>query len=99
MFDDKGVMAALIKYKYNQKLHTFFYQTHVLLTENFHADSPTSKSNNMAVISNYVYHLQNNGTWSNFKMHINYSNRNYFGQCFPKKLPNVAAFTLYVYVL
>ena len=26
------------------------------------------------------------------------SNKNYFGQCFLKKIPNVAAFTLYVYV-
>ena len=26
-------------------------------------------------------------------------NENYFGQCFPIKFPNVAAFTLYVYVL
>ena len=27
------------------------------------------------------------------------SNENYFGQCFPIKFPNVATFTLYVYVL
>ena len=26
------------------------------------------------------------------------SNENHFGQCFPIKFPNVAAFTLYVYV-
>ena len=26
------------------------------------------------------------------------SNENYFGQCFPIKFPNVATFTLYVYV-
>ena len=27
--------------------------------ENFHSDSPTSKSANTAAVSNYVYHLQN----------------------------------------
>ena len=27
------------------------------------------------------------------------SNENYFGQCFPIKFPNVAIFTLYMYIL
>ena len=67
--------------------------------ENFHSDSPTSKSTNTAVVSNYVYHLQNTMAHGQISMCILIIlTETIFWQCFSIKCPNVATFTLYMYV-